>query len=339
VTAAAVATLVWLAAPPSAPAVPDAEERRAVAAWAQAHGVVLEAPTEGGPPSLSVDPSAADRVEELLDRTRDAMAAGDTPAADVALDRADALLRAHPALPQAAWLMAEVERARSIRWRRLAPSDPAAADRAWSRAESLDRGRVAAVGERAAEPAPPAEVTIDVAPGESARWDGQAADATPWKTRAGAHALVVTWNGAPVWAGWVEIPGGASVVRPAAPSPAPCSSADFAGVELEGAAPRARHVRCERWVVAAAGSSAGAVRIAACEADRCGPMLEWTAAPAWTLPLEPERRRRAWPRWATWALSGAGVAATAGIAAAIAVTVTRPAPSETRFVSGGLKSP
>jgi hypothetical protein len=210
--------------------------------------------------------------------------------------------------------MAEVERGRSVRWRRLPPGDPSAADRAWTRGDALDHGRVAAVGERAAAPgdgaAAPAEVTVEVAAGEHVRWDGAAAPATALETRAGSHALIVTWNDAPVWAGWIEVPPGPSVVRPKAPAPEPCSSADFAGVELDGDAARAPHVRCERWV-----------------------------APAWSEPLAQDRPQKPWPHWLPWALAGAGVAVAAGVGAAIGVVASRPSASETRFVTGGLKSP
>src|SRR5205085_3424610 len=58
VTAAAVATLVWVATPASPP---DADQRRALTTWARAHGVVLDPPAEGGPPVLAVDASRADR--------------------------------------------------------------------------------------------------------------------------------------------------------------------------------------------------------------------------------------------------------------------------------------
>jgi hypothetical protein len=345
VTAAAVATLVWLATPTSVRRSPDAEEHRAIAAWARAHGVVLDFPAEGRPPALTVDPSTPDRVEDLLDRTRDAVAAGDANAADAALDRAEALLRAHPELPQAAWLMAEVERARSVRWRHLSPADPSAADRAWTRADALDHGRVAAVGERAtaagegAPQAATAPVTIEVSAHEQVRWDGAAVLAIPFEARAGSHALVVTWNDAPVWAGWIEVPPGGGVVRPKAPAPEPCSSADFAEVELEGESLRAPHVRCERWVAVTAGSAAGIVRIASCGSDRCGPMLDWNATPAWSEPIEQDRPQKRWPHWLPWALAGAGVAVAAGVGTAIGVVAARSSTSETRFVTGGLKSP
>jgi hypothetical protein len=343
VTAAAVATLVWLATPTSAPTAPDAADHRAIAAWARAHGVVLDAPAEARPAALSVDPSTADRVEDLLDRTRDAIAAGDANASEAALDHAEALLRAHPELPQAAWLMAEVERARSVRWRHLSPADPSAADRAWSWADALDHGRVAAVGERAtaegAAAAAKAEVTIEVSAGEQARWDGAPVPAARFDTRTGSHALVVTWDDAPVWAGWIDVPPGGRVVRPKAPAPEPCSSADFVGVELEGEAVRAPHVRCERWVAATVGSAAGVVRIASCGSDRCGPMLDWTATPAWSEAIDQERPQQRSPHWLPWALAGAGVAVAAGVGAAIGVAASRPSASETRFVTGGLKSP
>src|SRR5580700_5535610 len=152
------ATTVWVA-----PALPDAEQTRALSSWARTHGVRLMAPVEGSAPALAVDPRIADDVERLLDRARDAMVARDGEAVDRVLSAAASTLQAHPELPQAAWLMAEVERAKSSRLRRIAPVDEAAANVAWTRAEALDGGRVAGIGEQAA--ASPAAATLTVPAG------------------------------------------------------------------------------------------------------------------------------------------------------------------------------
>ena len=102
--------------------------------------------------------------------------------------------------------MAEVERARSTRWRRIDPADAEAAEREWVRAEALDGGRMPGLGEvsSASHPAD-AEVALALPGGDEARLDGRPVPATGVAaTRAGPHALVVTADGAPVWAGWIE---------------------------------------------------------------------------------------------------------------------------------------
>jgi len=95
---------------------------------------------------------------------------------------------------------------------------------------------------------------------------------------------------------------------------------------------------CPSWVAVTAGDRRGAVRVASCEGNRCGPLLDWQAPEPWTLvpPLEHSDRER-WPNWATWGLVGAGAAIATG-AVVILATALRSAPTETRFTFGQLKS-
>jgi hypothetical protein len=350
VTGDAPATVVWIAARP-----PDAAEARAVAGWAHAHGVAIVAPRDERPTPLAVSPAAADAIEDLLDRARDATAAHDGAAIDSATSAAESLLRAHPELPQAAWLMAEIERARATRWRRVPPDDPEAAEREWQRAEALDDGRVPGIGETSAA-AHPAEARLTLAvPGDDQAWlDGRPVSAAV-ATHAGPHALVVTAEGAPVWAGWIEVGPGSSTLEVDAPATTPCSIADTARADLAGADEtlRAGRVRCTRWVAVvpgAPGTAPGTIRVASCEASRCGALVEWrdTAdagdANRWMRQAPGDaanavgRPARPWPTWATWAIAGAGVAVAAGIVAVVASGALQAAPTETRFVSGGLKN-
>ncbi len=342
-TAHAAATLVWLAPaaePQAAAPVADAagDPQRTIAHWARAHGEALEPPADVRVPQLAPDPAAAERIEQLLDRSRDSLSARDAAGADGALDAAGALLRAHPELPQAAWLMAEVERGRATRWRRIAPGDAEAADRAWARAEAIDGGRVGAVSETAgAQGAAAALVTLDLPADEGAWWDGARVEGPAVRTRAGSHALVVTWDGGPIAASWVDVPAGPSRVRPEAPPALACALADVRRAHLEGGAVSARGVRCPRWVAATPVPGGAGVLVATCEADRCSALVDWTPSPPWTWPL-PERPRPAWPSWATWTLVTAGVAAAVGAGVVAAVVAAEPSPSETRFVTGGLRS-
>jgi hypothetical protein len=339
VTADAPATLVWIAPDP-----PDAAESRAIASWAQAHGVELQPPHDERPRALAIEPGVAEQVEDLLDRARDATAAHEGEAIDRATQAAEDLLRAHPELPQAAWLMAEVERARSTRWRRIDPADAEAAEREWVRAEALDGGRMPGLGETSAASHPAdAEVTLVLPDDDAARLDGESvAPGGVATTHVGLHVLVVIAGGAPVWAGWIEVQPGRSSVTIDAPAAAPCSIVDAAHAELSGERVLGPRVRCARWVAVARGPAPGALRIASCYGARCGPLLVWREAAPWTGPApaspSPEARHaQRWPGWATWVLAGAGVAVAAGIAIAASGALQAP-PTETRFVSGGLKN-
>jgi hypothetical protein len=329
----------------------DAEDRRALEEWARARGVRLVAPVEGHAPELPVDVSVGGRVEDELERAREAIAAQETDAAERALARAEEALRAHPELPHAAWLMAEVHRGWSARWHRLEPRDSARGDAAWQRADALDGGRVAGIGEAAAAGAPPVQAWLDVddaamdpadatlrvdgvitAPGELARPPGE-------------HAIALIERGAVRWAAWVALADG-SRVRVRAPSAPACSTGDIgrARARLEADAVMARGVRCAAWIAVMPGPS-GALRIASCEASACGPLVQWRvggvtdARSAGGIGLSSaasERPSGRWPVWATAAIVVAGVAAatTAVLAATGAFESEK---SERRFVSGGLK--
>jgi hypothetical protein len=328
-------------APSSAP---DPEQAQALASWARAHGVRLEPGRTEAPQSVPVDPRAGNEVERLLDRVRDAIAGRDAEAADHALAAAESTLRAHPELPQASWLMAEVERARSARFRRLPPLDEEAAERAWMRAEALDGGRLPGVGEKAATAhPPPATVALEPVPVGAAIWlDGHATvlRSGVLTTLAGVHALVVARDGVPVWATWLEAPAGSSTVHVTVAGPAPCSSDDVGLAHpTAGGGIDAEHVRCGAWVAALPGPRPSSVLVATCEADRCGALLEWSApAPAsWTWTPAPQHPAGGWPTWATWGLVGAGAVIATSVVL-VASGALQAAPGETRFVSGGIRA-
>jgi hypothetical protein len=326
-------TVVWIA-----PGAPDAEQARALTSWARARGVKLAQPGDEAPSPLTIDPRVAEDVDRLLDRARDAIASRDADAVDRALSAADSTLRAHPEVPQAAWLQAEVERTRSTRLRRIAPIDEAGAARAWARAEALDGGRVTGVGEQGTTtPAAAATLSLDIVPsGAQARFDGAPVAGQTVTTRAGPHALVVSWQGAPVWAGWLETPAGSSTVHVEAPAAPPCSTGDVAQAHASGDGVDAAHVRCGAWVAAMPGPQG--IRVGMCEAGQCGPVADWRAPVPWTyVPPEQETSKGRWPAWATWTLVGAG-AVVAGSIAIVASGVLKPAPTETQTVTGGVQS-
>jgi hypothetical protein len=338
------ATLVWIAPEP-----PEPEQSRALASWSHVHGVRLSPPPRAVAPAWTVDGRIADGVETLLERARDAIAARDGDAADRALSSAESTLRAHPELPQAAWLMAEVQRGRAARLRRVPPSDPEAAELAWLRAEALDGGRVAGIGEQGSAKHPePSTVAVELSADDVDLWlDGEPLRShLRIETLAGLHALVAAWRGAPVWAEWIEVPPGSSSLQVSAAGAPSCSADDVANAHLamnaDSASPSpssidARRVRCHAWVAAVAGKRPGNVGVATCEADRCGPIFEWHAPAPWTWsPTVEQGHDRRWPAWATWSLVGVGVAVAAGVVIVAAGTL-QPTPTETRFVNGGIK--
>jgi hypothetical protein len=339
-------TVVWLApnlqtepsfARTRRPAEPGDEARRALEAWAGARGVKLEAAAEADAPATPIDWGAAETVEREIARARDALAALDFDAAERALARAQVVLRDHAELPQAAWLRAEVERGWSVRW--LRDGDEARAKRAWQRAAGLDGGREPGLGEKAFEGAGTvtASIRLTGAEGAGLRLDGVKIAPGEVTRTEGEHALaIVRADGATSYAAWVSLAQGEEVKLEAPESPA-CSRAAMARARLEAVRVRAVGVRCEKWVAAVA-DGVGVVRVATCEGETCGPLVEWRSiAPSGERTGAAAESRSKWPAWATWALVGVGVAGAAvGVAAAAGAFKSTPA-QETQFVNGGLK--
>ncbi len=355
------ASVVWVVDAPGASL--DARARGALDDWARAHGVILTATAPApAPPAAAVGAatgaSLVKSVEDELDRARDALSALEIDAAERALARADATLRAHPELPQAAWLLAEVERGWSARWLRGPAPDETRASRAWQRAAALDLGRSPGVGERAFAAAADvsAILAIDDADGLTIRLDGAPISQGALTRGAGDHLLTLALarSNELVWAGWVTL-GPGTRVRLAAPRAPACSAPDLAGASLDAAEPRRvrvseRGVRCTSWVAVATGLRDGSVRAARCEASRCEPLVDWKvgvgeseaiasdhgarALPA--RPAAPDAETRRWPAWGTWTLVGVGVAAVT-VVVVVASGALAPAPVETRFMNGGVR--
>jgi hypothetical protein len=343
-----VVTLVWIAAQP-----PDAAQARSLSEWANTHSVALSAPTEDPPrgePSKGSAP-IADEVETSLERARDALAARDAGAADDLLATAEAALRGHAELPQAAWLMAEVERCRAVRWDRLAPRDEAARDRALARASALDGGRAVGVLESPVSPSvlarratlrlhcdppPRAELWLD---GRRLGLDASAAGLAI-ETVPGLHAIVVARDGIALWSRWVEVPEGGVALTPELPLPAGCSTEDVAQARIVDGHVDARNVLCPRWAAAEPGTGPGDVRLALCESNHCGPLVGWYPSHSWVSSRASEQREtpRTWPAWVTpWSIAGAGALVLVGTAVVLGEALRSSQP-QTRFVYGGLTS-
>jgi hypothetical protein len=323
VTPDASAPIVWLGDAPA-----DAEASATLSAWARTRALGLVTPADVVRATLPLDLGIAATVEDLLDSARDALTGRSGAEVDRALGAAQDLLAAHPELPNAAWLMAEVERVRSTRWRRIPPTEVQAAERASSRADSLDGGRMAGAGETDANTAQTATITLQMRSSREAQiWvDGSSVATGVIESRSGPHSIVVTWLGAPIWAAWVEAPAGASTVALSELDPPACSSADLERARLDGDHVDAELAQCTRWVVATRGPTPGSIRLAVCQASRCGPLADWRPSPVWSQNLTQDRERRSgWPSWAPWGLVGAGVAVASGVVVAVALSSSRSA--------------
>jgi hypothetical protein len=297
--------VLWLGSAPQLPA-----QHADLAAWATARQLSPMAPEPA--PMSSYDAALVAELEALLEEAR---AAPTEPTTD-ALERAEALLLAHPELPQAAWLLAERY---ALGAHALGASEAVAERRnaLVQRSRSLEGGRAtsagqaplsgaASLGPRASDnqafPSPHAR------PGDRLLVDGVFGAAfTP-----GRHHLQLYRGGLRVWASWVDAsdPGSLAVRDPTID----CSALDLADVAVGADGPRpAPGVRCRRWL-AARPAATGGTELAECAAARCGrwqpargPRL--TPGVGGAAESEPADGAATWPAWGTWGLVGAGAVA------------------------------
>jgi hypothetical protein len=315
---------------------PSDDARRALDGWARARGLVLSSPVSGAANGVAVDVAFAERVEQELDRAREATAGLDGDGTDRALSRAGADVVAHPELPQAAWLMAEIDRAWAVRYARIAPVDVARSERLWREAAGLDGGRASGIGEPRASTRDPSVVfTLVVPSGVTARIDGVATPSGAVSKTASAHAVVAERDGVVLWASWVNVTAGMTVTLPPLLA---CTTDDLSAARIDGDRVDGHGARCGRWVAAAvADDDPSAVRVATCEESQCGPLVEWRilrAGPFIPGTEAPDTRSR-WPAWATWTIVGVG-AAGAAVAVVLASGAFKERQTETQFVNGGL---
>ena len=350
-------TVVWVT-----PEQGGDDAAHALVEWAHARGLKIRPANDGSSgATLKVDLAIADRVEKELDRAREAIAALDGDAAERALARAEAMLRDHPELPQAAWLRAEVHRSWAARLSRIEPRDDARAQSAWQDADALDGGRAAGIGEAAFPARARTAITLTVLGAVnrkiSVRLDGvelspqpsptPSADgvlAYPVDTPAAEHQVVVSLDGEAVFASWV------SIVAATGASPRPtialhvgddgaCGASSLARVSRDGNTVRAPGISCDRWVAVVPAERRGAVLVARCERSSCGPFVEWRSEGAFDSGAAPPvatPHGGHWPAWATWTAIGIG-AACATTVALIATGVFESRPTEQRFVNGGVR--
>jgi hypothetical protein len=319
---------------------PSPAAERSLAAWAEARGVRLSAPTASPAVAIKPDLAIGDAVEDDLSRARDAITSQDAAAADAALARAEELLRAHPELPQASWLLAEVLREGAVRSRQLAPHDATRAALAWNRAASLDRGRAAGVGEVTGDAATTSALaTLSIAglaadEAAKARVTVDGVSTTTLASATGDHQVRVTIEGALVWAGWVRVAAGHDRAVVTLPRAAPCSQEDLSRAGLR-ATPSASGVACGDWVHVDDDASDAGLGIARCSGDACGPVVRWKVGPPGPVVPESRGHETRWPVWGTAAIVTAGVVVVA-VATLAATGVFRPTHDQAVFTTGGL---
>jgi hypothetical protein len=325
-------------APPSFEAPNDAAAR-ALIAWGEARGIKIGVAARSTVPAIAVDASIAETVEKELTSARDALTRLDADATEDALARARALLRAHPELPQAAWLLAEVERGWSARWMRISPLDPERAARAWQRAAALDGGRAAGIGETDHPKLPDVAVTF-TADGDrdlTLLVDGAEISLGTKQVSPGEHAVVTMRRGRILWANWVSFADRETVHVPSFP-PVDCSTDDLDSVRLQKRSIDAKGVSCGGWI-AATPWSGSAIRVAECEGERCGPWVIWQTRASSLAPVLPPRRpgHKKTSPWIAVAAVVLAAAMVTGITLVAAGVFDSP-PHETRFVGGGVKT-
>jgi hypothetical protein len=303
-----------------------------LAAWARSRGVTLTGPSDDSRRTLAYPESVAAQIEAELTRAREATTALDAEGADRSLERAESTLLAHPELPQAAFLLAEVLRARAARASTVAPKDPELALASLREARGLDGGRKAALGEE--EGPPPELVSVEITAPESGELhvDGVPRSRSAGKTELsrGRHHVVLMAFGRAVWASWVTATPDARIEAPEVRTP--CSRQDFDGVGLRGAHVSAPKTTCGDWV--AASHHDQALFVARCSQSTCGPLIEWRVRLP-VAPLVPRYQDHSIPSWIGWSSAGV-LAVVATSIALVASGAFETAPQTTRFSYGGV---
>jgi len=282
--------------------VPRAELERIEARWSARFVEVPKGAATLTFPDYSSDVVA--EIERLLERARTDGAALAEDEARSALSEVERLLRAHPELPQAAWLMAERHHLAATLAERTRASSSAELRQ---RARALEPVRAATFGQDpASAPALTRAFRIDVRGPRAAdrvEWDG-AETSFPAVVRAGEHQLRVLRDGELIWAGWVSVTPEHPVLELDAVRVLPCSSTDIGATRNGALGPEApRDVLCPAWAVLRIQN--GRPEIAMCRRSNCG---RWYAAAPLVKAAAPKRKpaESEFPRWAGYAIAGAG---------------------------------
>ena len=137
--ALATLTLVWLGSQK-----PDTATVTALERFAREHGAKIEEPRRDTAPEAATPIGLAERCEAWLEQARNQMQAGDEQTALGLLAQLEQVLRQHPELLQASWLMAERYRLQARIARRSAPEQALPFERI---ADVLEGVRAAGFGE------------------------------------------------------------------------------------------------------------------------------------------------------------------------------------------------
>jgi hypothetical protein len=323
------AVLVWLSAYSLLPTF-----RADLDGFAQSRLLRFEAPRENAAPfrNSAYAPDAVAQVERSLEEARQATASIEPSRALAALEQADRLVREHPALPQSAWLMAEILEL---------SADLEGAAEGGAEAELALRKRAAILQGRRAAPFSDRSTTTNIEPGatrlvsvdgleagDSLEWDGQLIGAE-LVTESGEHHARVTRNDHLLWAGWTKLEASETHLRLPVPETVACSPDDIGqGYLADGRAKPAPNARCDSYVLARARATGG-IEAALCERNTCGKVLIW------------ERTRRADAQKSVWpyaVAASAGALAVAGIVLWRVGAFDRPgAPTSEAWVFSGQK--
>jgi hypothetical protein len=271
---------------------------------------------KGAPPLTFPDYSRelVAEVERLLERARTGTMALAEEQAATALAQAERQLRAHPELPQAAWLMAERHRLAALLSERTPAPDPGGHSKVPDprelerRAAALEPERARAFGEAPGSVGTGALTPFrlevrGVGTEDRLEWDGSELR-FPTAVLPGEHHLRVIRGGELVWAGWVTVSPAAPVLRVPTPAALACSQGELGTTRNGAARPLpAPGITCPAWAVLRV--DRGRVELSLCRRSACG---------AWHLDTGPERSAQppptlsepGFPRWATIALASAG---------------------------------
>ncbi len=314
--------------------------------WAAARHARLEFPTQAQRPAAGSSDGVGTRAEALLEQARVALGTLDDAAVSEKLEAVDRLLRDTPALPQAAWLMAERYALAYALLSRSASADAAAntddATSTGGAAQKMLRARVVLEGMRApalgesppriSRPASDVQVVLrGHRETDQVFWNG-VERTPPLRVPSGEHHVRILREGRIAFAGWVTLSEKErSLVIPAS---APCSSADLAGAQISaGKALPAAGTSCPRYVVVQ--STALGIDVATCSGASCGPLLPWRQGAGSVFDGPPQPKEAApFPTW---------VAIGTGVGAAILTTIVlwntgvfeERKPGRTRFVFTG----
>lgn len=261
------------------------------------------------------DAALADRLEAELEQARTSLSALEEDAARERLGRVEAELRAHPHLPQAAFLMAECFSLQA----RAAGADHGRVAELGARRAALEGPRALAFGEPVPAPISATAIPLDIeglTAADALEVDGAAAPratsspgGSPLRLGLlrGLHHFRVLRAGRPVYAGFHEISGQAPALRLDVPALVPCSRDDLDAVNpllIAAGGPLPAGLGCERWALVR--PQGDGVQVALCDARRCGPFVAWQRRPKPALfsPILVDQSR--WPSWASFAIAGAG---------------------------------